>query len=131
VAAERVAAVAEEVVPHAAGVAEAAAPALLQAGVAEAAAEAPALLQAGVAEVAAAELASQRVAVEVEVPALPGRQPAVRPSAVVPSCPSRLRSAPVQRPAVTRLAVHAPLRSQIALPTVRWWRAARGEVWSW
>jgi hypothetical protein len=111
----RAAAVAEEVaVPHAAGVAEAA--------------EEPALPRVVAEE--EAEPVWQRAAEQV-VLALPGRQPAARPSAAVPSYPSRLRPAPVQRPAVTRLAVHAPLCSQIAPLRARWWPAARGEVWSW
>jgi translation initiation factor IF-2 len=101
----------EEAVPHAAGVAEAA--------------EEPALPQVVAEE--EAEPVWQRAAEQV-VLALPGRQPAARPSAAVPS--SRLRPAPVQRPAVTRLAVHAPLCSQIAPLRARWWPAARGEVWS-
>jgi hypothetical protein len=132
-AAERAAAGAEVAVPHAAGAAAVEVPhAAAAAAAAAAAVEEPASLRVGAEEevvVVAAARASQPVA--EEVPALPGRQPVARPSAAGPSYPSRLRSAPVQRPAVTRLAVHAPLRSQIAPLTARWWPAARGEVWSW
>jgi len=78
----------------------------------------------GVAEVPPASVAEERQAV-------PEPRQAARPSAAAPSFPSRLRLALGQRPAVTRLAVHVPLRSQIAPPTARWWQAARGEVWSW
>jgi hypothetical protein len=78
---------------------------------------------------AVAEAVVPRAEVVAEVPALPGRQAAARPSAV-PSAfhPGRLRPAPAPRRAAR--SQHAMERSQIAPPTARWWQAARGEVWS-